>query len=52
MCLNKKIMYYKDVDLFKLYDFHKNFIFIQVYIKKVKILSIILRRKKKTGTQF
>jgi hypothetical protein len=28
ICLNKKLMYCKIIDLFKLYNFHINFIFI------------------------
>jgi hypothetical protein len=32
ICLNKKIMYYKVIDLFKLYNFHINFIFIRFHM--------------------
>jgi hypothetical protein len=32
MCLNKKMMYYKVIDLFELYNFHIIFIIIQCHI--------------------
>jgi hypothetical protein len=32
MCSKKNVMYYKVVDLFELYDFYINFIFIRVYL--------------------
>jgi hypothetical protein len=32
MCLNKNVMYYKVIDLFELYNFHINFIFIRFHM--------------------
>jgi hypothetical protein len=32
MCLNKNVLYYKVIDLFELYNFHINFIFIQFHM--------------------
>jgi hypothetical protein len=32
---NKNMMYYKVIDLFKLYNFYINFIFIWLYVKVV-----------------
>jgi hypothetical protein len=35
MCSNKNMMYYKGVNLFELYDFHINFVFIRVHMQKL-----------------
>jgi hypothetical protein len=46
MCSNKKVMYYKVVDLFKLYNFNINFIFIQVHMKSYDSIKILYKKKK------
>jgi hypothetical protein len=46
MCSKKNVMYYKVVDLFELYDFYINFIFIRVYLWKLWIYNNIMQKKK------
>jgi hypothetical protein len=42
-------MYYKVIDLFELYNFHINFIFIRFHHKSYDFITILLCRKRKNG---